>query len=211
MTQTGIIWGSATKVFAEVDYGNNPARIPNRLCIKGGFDERSRAFGLGPAYELEGCFYRDLSPVLPAEHPTPFYAAAEKDQGVVILEDLNDKGAEFAVPTDLSQGDSDDVGRRPKILELAPDRHPYGGTPAGEILVRFGISRAALHRRVLRVMTTRVGALLTREEATEIKIIATKVIAPPRNSQINTLITFIGARVRAASLAAEGPLPLPTA
>ncbi|GGL14463.1 phosphotransferase [Nocardia jinanensis] len=131
VTQTGIIWGSATKVFAQVEYEKNPAQIPNRLCIKGGFDERSRAFGLGPAYELEGCFYRDLSPVLQAEHPDSFYAAAEKDQGVVILEDLNEKNADFAVPTRLWS--VDDVAATLEVMAgwhgpltgSAPGRFPW--------------------------------------------------------------------------------------
>lgn len=98
---TRIIWGSATKVFATLTYSVNDRDIPARLCIKGGFDERSRAFGLGPAYELEGHFYRDLAPGFAAEVPASYYSATERDQGVIIMEDLTARGAEFGQATDL--------------------------------------------------------------------------------------------------------------
>jgi hypothetical protein len=96
-----IIWGSATKVFVELTFDGNPQGVPHRLCVKGGFDERSRAFGLGPAYEMEGNFYRDLAPRMNVELPRAFYAAAEPEQGIVILEDLRSRDAEFGVPTSL--------------------------------------------------------------------------------------------------------------
>ncbi|WP_157226596.1 oxidoreductase family protein [Gordonia soli] len=98
---TRIIWGSATKVFATLTFAENARDIPTQVCIKGGFDERSRAFGLGPAYELEGHFYRDLAPGFAAEVPASFYAATEADQGVIIMEDLTARGAEFGDATDL--------------------------------------------------------------------------------------------------------------
>ncbi|SUE28841.1 Uncharacterised protein [Nocardia farcinica] len=60
-----------------------------------------------------------------------------------------------------------------EILEFARIWHPYGGPPAGEILIRFGIGPADFHRRVLKVMATPLGALLTRKETAEITRIAT--------------------------------------
>ncbi|MBD0024097.1 phosphotransferase [Gordonia pseudamarae] len=90
-----VIWGSATKVFARLAFDGDSQNVPEHVCIKGGFDERSRAFGLGSAYELEGAFFRDLSPELTVEHPRGFYAASEAEQGIVIMEDLTQRGAEF--------------------------------------------------------------------------------------------------------------------
>lgn len=100
--ETGrIIWGSATKVFMTLEFARNERDIPSKICVKGGFDERSRAFGLGTAYELEGNFFRDLAPGFAAEVPRAFYSAAEPDQGVIIMEDLTTSGAEFGDPTAL--------------------------------------------------------------------------------------------------------------
>lgn len=96
-----IIWGSATKVFASLEFTANKRDIPPQVCVKGGFDERSRAYGLGPAYELEGHFYRDLAPGFAAEVPASFYSATRHDQGVIIMEDLTARGAEFGQATDL--------------------------------------------------------------------------------------------------------------
>ncbi|AZG47709.1 hypothetical protein D7316_04321 [Gordonia insulae] len=96
-----VIWGSATKAFATLTFETNERGIPSQVCIKGGFDERSRAFGLGPAYELEGHFYRDLAPGFVAEVPASFYSETEDDQGVIIMEDLTTRGAQFGQATDL--------------------------------------------------------------------------------------------------------------
>ncbi|WLP90723.1 hypothetical protein [Gordonia sp. NB41Y] len=96
-----IIWGSATKVFASLEFAVNERDIPSQVCVKGGFDERSRAYGLGPAYELEGNFYRDLAPRFTAEVPASFYSATEHDQGVIVMEDLTARGAEFGQATEL--------------------------------------------------------------------------------------------------------------
>jgi hypothetical protein len=101
MTVDRIIWGSATKVFANLTFEGDSKGVPERVCIKGGFDERSRAFGLGAAYELEGNFYRDLAAGFGAEVPECYYAEAEPEQGVVILEDLTLRGAEFGDATNL--------------------------------------------------------------------------------------------------------------
>lgn len=88
-----IIWGTATKVFMRLELDGEPGGIPERVCIKGGLDERLREFGLDTAYELEGCFYRDLAPTLGSTVPRSFFADAEPGQGIVVLEDLT--GAEF--------------------------------------------------------------------------------------------------------------------
>ncbi|MDV6211965.1 phosphotransferase [Rhodococcus erythropolis] len=101
-----IIWGSATKVFVDLTYDGDAQGLPEKLCVKGGFDERSRAFGLGAAYELEGYFYRDLAPTFSVETPDCYYAEAEAEQGISILEDLRVRGAEFGDAENLWAVDS---------------------------------------------------------------------------------------------------------
>lgn len=94
-----VIWGTATKAFLNVDYAHAQPDLPARLCVKGGFDERVRAFGSGPAYELEASFYRDLAPALDVPLPRTFFADVEDGrQGVIVFEDLTDRGVTFGNP-----------------------------------------------------------------------------------------------------------------
>lgn len=128
VTVDRIIWGSATKVFVSLAFGGDSGGVPERVCIKGGFDERSRAFGLGSAYELEGNFYRDLAPGFGAEVPACFYAESEPEQGIVILEDLTLRGAEFGDATELWS--IDDVA---KTLAVQAQWHaPLWGSTKGD-------------------------------------------------------------------------------
>lgn len=96
------IWGTATKVFVEIEARNAEAYgVPANLVVKGGFEERLRQYGAGTAYELEARFYRDLASALEVDLPKAYYAGAETGrQGVVILEDLNDKQVSFGDPRD---------------------------------------------------------------------------------------------------------------
>jgi hypothetical protein len=76
---------------------------------QGGFDERSRAFGLQ------------------AEVPSCYYAAAEPEQGIVILDDLTSRGAEFGEATNLWSTDS-----VAETLEVqASWNGPLGGSTKG--------------------------------------------------------------------------------
>lgn len=96
LEQTRIIWGTATKVFLSMDcMGPDAARLPKQLCIKGGFDEQSRAFGLGSAYELEANFFREIAPDLNIPLPRCLSAEVEADQGVLVLEDMTARGVSF--------------------------------------------------------------------------------------------------------------------
>lgn len=159
-----IIWGSATKVFASLTYTTNERDIPSRVCIKGGFDERSRAFGLGPAYELEGHFYRDLAPGFVAEVPDCFYAKAEPEQGIVILEDLTERNAEFGEPTSLWS--VDDVAQ---TLEVQANWHAalWGRTQADHDWIPVGAKAA---REAFKVMLSpeHFYPLIGRDEVPEL-------------------------------------------
>jgi hypothetical protein len=159
-----IIWGSATKVFARLTYAGDSQGLPERVCIKGGFDERSRAFGLGAAYELEGAFFRDLSPELTVEHPRGFYAASEADQGIVIMEDLTERGAEFCNAVDVWGVDA-----AAQTLELLAKLHAetWGTKPGRFSWMPVGVEAA---RQAFQVMLSpeMFGPLVSRDEVPEL-------------------------------------------
>ena len=93
---TGIVWGTATKVLLEVTYAGGEDRYPARLCVKGGFVPELLGI-MGPGYQAEARFYRDVAPRLGAGVPRCFFAALDDTtgQGVVVLEDLAAAGARF--------------------------------------------------------------------------------------------------------------------
>ncbi|MBM7366296.1 phosphotransferase [Gordonia hydrophobica] len=159
-----IIWGSATKVFVRLTFDGDPQGLPDHLCIKGGFDERSRAFGLGSAYELEGAFFRDLSPELTVEHPRGFYAASEHDQGIVIMEDLSQRGAEFCNGVDVWGVDA-----ASETLELLARLHgeTWGSKPGRFDWLPVGVEAA---RQAFQVMLSpeMFGPLTEREEVPDL-------------------------------------------
>ncbi|MFT4256901.1 MAG: phosphotransferase [Pseudoxanthomonas sp.] len=94
--QGRIIWGTATKVFLRVHYETQGGHgLPELLCIKGGFDDSVRAFGLAPAYELEANFYRELASTLGVPLPRCIVAEVEPEQGIMVFEDMTARGVTF--------------------------------------------------------------------------------------------------------------------
>jgi hypothetical protein len=94
-----IIWGSATKALMRVGYRDPAGDLPERICVKGPFDERLRNYyDMGPVFVAEAAFYRDVAPLLSIDLPGCFYAGEDGRQGVVILENLDATGATFADP-----------------------------------------------------------------------------------------------------------------
>lgn len=97
--QTRIIWGTATKVFVTIQCsGPDSAGLPSKLCIKGGFDEQARAFGLGAAYELEGHFFSDIAAQLDFPLPRTLCVEVEDQQSVIVFEDMTARGVTFPDP-----------------------------------------------------------------------------------------------------------------
>ncbi|MET0986640.1 MAG: phosphotransferase [Steroidobacteraceae bacterium] len=96
-----IILGTATKILVHVEYERPPGvdEPPERLCIKGGFDEALRPM-TARAYQSEAHFYAHVARDLGIPLPRCWYAAASpaQGQGVVILDDLNAVGARFTDP-----------------------------------------------------------------------------------------------------------------
>jgi hypothetical protein len=99
-----VVWGSGTKVMVRVTYAEplSAAGPPERLCIKGGFNEDLRqidAFAQG--YAREADFYRHLAREIDLAVPACWYAAHDPTlrQGIVILDNLAAAGASFGEPT----------------------------------------------------------------------------------------------------------------
>lgn len=82
--QTGVIYGTATKILLEVTY---PDGSTARICVKGGFVPELRAI-MSAGYRAEALFYRDVAPQLGTGVPRCHYAAADDEQGIVILDDI---------------------------------------------------------------------------------------------------------------------------
>ena len=75
------------------------AGIPELVIVKGGFQEHGRELAKMHLREVRA--YRDVFPVVPLRTPTCYFADydAERLQGIVIMEDLVARGAEFCHAT----------------------------------------------------------------------------------------------------------------
>lgn len=95
-----VINGSATKLLLTVSYAGG-ARVPERLCVKGGFDEAQRGIG-GGGFLGEVRFFADLASRMPVPLPCSYFEHTEgrsDGQSIVILEDLRSPGVRFGSPT----------------------------------------------------------------------------------------------------------------
>jgi hypothetical protein len=100
------LWGTGTKVLFEVAYNaaGQAAGLPTRLWVKGGFAEHREAMLF--LYQLEARFFREIAPQLDIRTPRRLFAGASADQGIVVLEDLHQAGAEICrvqQPLDFDQ------------------------------------------------------------------------------------------------------------
>jgi hypothetical protein len=96
-----IIWGTATKVLVTATYADTTTdHLPANLCVKGGFDERLRGFGVDTAYQTEATFYGSIAAELPIPLPRCYSATFDGDQqqGVLVLDDLAAAGCTFGDP-----------------------------------------------------------------------------------------------------------------
>ena len=98
---SGAIRGTGTKLFFDVTYTDADSDGPASICVKGGFGEQVRSFGVAEAYVLEAIFYGDIAARTTLRLPTCYYAAIDdqRTQGIVILEDLRGTGYTFGEPT----------------------------------------------------------------------------------------------------------------
>ena len=100
-----ILWGTGTKMMVTARYGEGRrnAALPERLCIKAGLAEHRELVKF--CYQTEARFFAELAPQLPIGLPRVSYAAANEDQGVVVMEDLRTTGAHICrVQEPLTKG-----------------------------------------------------------------------------------------------------------
>jgi hypothetical protein len=96
MEQERVVFGTSGKVQVRLEY-NDAGRavdLPERLWVKLGLVGEHRRT-IATVYYDEMRFYRELQPMLGVNAPACYFAGhdAEADQSIVILEDLNGKGA----------------------------------------------------------------------------------------------------------------------
>jgi hypothetical protein len=86
--------GTCTRIRLALDADG----LPNRVIVKGGFEPHSRAMGFMHAHEVHS--YADVAPLSPLRMPECFFAGfdAERQQGIVILDDLVARGVRFCHP-----------------------------------------------------------------------------------------------------------------
>ena len=83
----------------DLDEAGRAAGIAERIIVKGGFQAHSRELQHMHLREVRG--YRDVYPVNPLPSPACYFADfdAERQQGIVIMEDLSARGVEFCHAT----------------------------------------------------------------------------------------------------------------
>lgn len=95
-----LIGGTSTKVrlALELDDAGRRAGIPSQVILKGGFESHSR--GMYHMHLKEVRSYRDVVSALGLRSPGCYFAEVdeERQQGIVIIEDLSARGVEFCHP-----------------------------------------------------------------------------------------------------------------
>lgn len=94
-----MVRGTTTKIRIklELDEAAKQAGIPQLIILKGGFEHHSREVGMNQMFQREVRAYRDVFPVIPLPTPTCYFADydAARQQGIVIMEDLVERGVTF--------------------------------------------------------------------------------------------------------------------
>ncbi len=105
---------SKIRLQLELDDRAREAGIPERVMLKGGFEEHSR--GLCYMHEREVRGYRDVLPAIPLPAPTCYFTDydPERQQGIIIMEDLAASGATFCHA--LKPQSFEQVARRLEVL-----------------------------------------------------------------------------------------------
>lgn len=104
--------GTCTKIRLglNIDEAGNRAGIPASVILKGGFEKHSRA--MYHMHETEVRAYRDVLHTLKLHSPACYFADfdPERQQGIIIIEDLVPRGVRFCNP--LQPQTHDQVARR---------------------------------------------------------------------------------------------------
>lgn len=85
----------------DVDEAAKRAGIPELVILKGGFDPHRRNVGMANMHEREVRGYRDVFPAIPLPTPVCYFADydPERQQGIIIMEDLKARGVSFCHAT----------------------------------------------------------------------------------------------------------------
>ncbi|MET0658757.1 MAG: oxidoreductase family protein [Steroidobacteraceae bacterium] len=95
-----IIAATATKARLQLSYNEvgQALGLPQRLIAKGGLYGHVHETQLYPLYRNEARFYRDVAPRLTVDVPRCYYSDTTHT-GLVLLEDLTERGARFGRPS----------------------------------------------------------------------------------------------------------------
>lgn len=95
------VFTTCTKIRLRLDRDDAAlaAGIPERVIVKGGFEDHGRRYHHMHEREVRG--YRDVYPHVPLPHPACYFADYDPDQkqGIIVMEDLVAKGVEFCHAT----------------------------------------------------------------------------------------------------------------
>lgn len=93
------VHGTTTKITLDLDIDDVAKRagIPERIVVKGGFEKHSREIGMNQMFKREVTAYRDVFPQIPLHTPACYFADydPERMQGIIIMEDLVERGVTF--------------------------------------------------------------------------------------------------------------------
>ena len=91
-----VVHGAGTKLRVRLEYAANARDLPVRMWIKAGWEEHSPAMAAAGIYAREAIFYSTFADAVGTRAPTCFYATRDEvGRSVVILEDLEERGAEI--------------------------------------------------------------------------------------------------------------------
>ncbi|MCX2931271.1 phosphotransferase [Mycobacterium sp. CVI_P3] len=97
------VHGTSTMARLALQYDDSTAAasLPDRLWVKAGYEPHSDAMGQLDLYAAEARFYRDLRGELPVNAPQCYFAACDESakRGVILIEDLDGRGATFGYST----------------------------------------------------------------------------------------------------------------
>lgn len=97
---SGQIGGTATKVRLELEYNEAGAKygLPASAWLKGGFE--THVYAHAPTYIAEARFFEEWAPKMSINIPKSYWSGVDGDrQGLVLLEDLADRGATYGRST----------------------------------------------------------------------------------------------------------------
>ncbi|KAK8118761.1 uncharacterized protein PG998_003387 [Apiospora kogelbergensis] len=100
------IHGTASKIILELIYADTTGQeftLPDRVCVKGGFDPNILAMfpGLTTLYRREAEFYYYVAPLITVVRlPRAWYCGSDiaNGQGIVVMDDLGSMGCTFGNP-----------------------------------------------------------------------------------------------------------------